>query len=71
MDTNQEEKIVKSKESNILKDKKQVKVGIPKEIVDNLQINPKEDVIIWSIVSNKNFEISLRGNLIKGGRNKK
>lgn len=62
------EKIVKKKKSNILRDKKQVKVGIPKEIVENLQINPSEDIILWSIVSNENREISLKGNLIKGGR---
>jgi len=71
MDRKQEEKIVKNKKSNILKDKKQVKVGIPREIVENLQINPKKDIILWSIVSNKNKEISLKGNLVKGGRKKK
>ncbi len=70
-DKQQQEKIMKHKKSNILKDKKQVKVGIPKEIVENLQINPEEDVILWSIVSNENKEISLRGHLIKNGRKKK
>lgn len=67
----QEEKIVKNKKSNILQDKKQVKVCIPKEIVENLQINPEKDIILWSIVSNENREISLKGNLVKGGRKKK
>ena len=68
---NMSERFPKSKKSNILKDKKQVKVGIPREIVENLQINPNEDIILWSIVSNKNREISLKGNLVKGGRKKK
>ena len=66
-----EEKIMKSKKANILKDKKQVKVGIPKEIVENLQINSEEDIILWSIISNENKEISLVGHLIKSGRKKK
>jgi len=64
----QEKEIVKDKISNIIQDKRQFKVGIPKEMVEDLKINPKEDVIFWSIVSNENKEISLEGHLIKGGR---
>jgi len=68
MDGQQEKKIIKSKVSNIIKDKKQIKVSIPKYIAENLEIDAKKDIILWSVVSNENREISLEGHLIKGGR---
>lgn len=72
MDTESKEEkqnqIIKSESSNIIRDKKQVKVGIPKELVEYLQIDSTKDIILWSIVSNYKNEISLQGHLIKNGR---
>ncbi len=68
MDGKEEKRIIKRKESSIIKDKKQVKVGIPKDFVKYLQIDPEKDIILWSIVSNENEQISLEGHLIKGGK---
>lgn len=64
----EEKLIIKTEKSNIIRDKKQVKVGIPKEIVEFLQIDSTKDAILWSIINNKKNEISLEGHLIKGGR---
>lgn len=68
MEKSEEKNIIKIEKSNIIKDKKQVKVGIPKDIVEYFNIDPKNDVILWSIISNKKQEISLEGHLIKGGK---
>jgi hypothetical protein len=63
-----EKQIIKSEKSNIIRDKKQVKVGIPKEMVEYLKIDSTKDIFLWSIISNEKNEISLEGHLIKGGR---
>jgi len=63
-----EKEIIKNKEAYIMRDKQQMRVGIPSDIASSLEINPKEDSFLWSIVSNKSNEISLEGHLIKGGR---
>lgn len=54
---------------NIIKEKRQLSVRFPAKLVDKFQIDPSNDSFIWVVEGDK--EISLKGVLIKRGKNQK
>ncbi len=61
---------IKTKEVNIIKDKKQVSVRIPANMVNEFNINTKQDNFIWVMKTEKK-SMSLQGVFVKGGLNKR
>lgn len=52
------------KKVNIIKDKKQMRVAIPAEIVERFKIDPTKDQFGWVVIRDKD-NISLNGFLMK------
>lgn len=51
----------------IIREKKQISVRFPKEMVDKFNIDPEKDGFTWVVEEQEN-QISLKGVLIKNGR---
>jgi len=60
----QQQKIEEIKKVNFIRDKKQMRVTIPAEIVDRFKIDPTKDQFGWLVVRDKD-NISLNGFLMK------
>lgn len=53
-------KTIETKEVKVTQDKKQTKVAIPAEFVEQLKINPKSDSMTWVLIK-VDGEFSLNG----------